>query len=636
MGKSKKKKFRAAKAEPTGLTSVKEIETEIENFVPNAHGTVSDVIEQLQSVNVETRECGCSTLANLVSQPEVIPLLLQHNIVKIVAPLIVDPSPHIRHVSLGALRNLSVSGGHEVCEEMVQKDVLTPLVLLFQKYGVGWLPDKKEKIVKHDDTSENIFAEAVHLLWNICESSDLAVSVFNRETLVQYLLPCLQHQLYGFSTAIAVAQCLHAVTENNKMAAEYCQTGGTLALLSQLMTPVESADSIQLSTLVTGILINVSNPLQPQTPMATLVHTLATVLAVDVTNLIGEATQNGCLNGAGSSDEASIAHQRGAEPRGKLKEVDQILSAQQTSLEIIANLCCAGDDDWEDVSIDSGSSDEMAVDISMGEDASEECSPLCVPTEIQGALLNNDILTKVLNKAQPVEESKQLVLNNCVGGKKIANSLLRVQTHALLCVNNILNTMSADAMGGLLPLHKMWDGLVQLSNSTQAKSHLDLLEAVTSAMRAVMQKLAQLQSPKFSEITIADLQFLFALSHQDGNANVRVNAVRCVATIGGLLAKLSSPHPLLKDIGHFLLEVIGRDPELWVVAEALDSVFDVFAEDHIDPIVREIALVEKLRNFRPMLTSRINSERGRLGEHQALISMVRTNLKRFIDYKASR
>ncbi|XP_067652836.1 HEAT repeat-containing protein 3-like [Haliotis asinina] len=634
MGKSKKKKFRAAKAEPTGLTSVKEIETQIENYVPNAHGTVSDVIEQLQSVNVETRECGCSTLANLVSQPEVIPLLLQHNIVKIVAPLIVDPSPHIRHVSLGALRNLSVSGSHEVCEEMVQKDVLTPLVALFQKYGVGWLPNK-EKNIKHQDTPENIFTEAVHLLWNLCESSDMAVSVFNKETLIQYLLPCLQHELYGFSTAIAVAQCLHAVTENNKMAAEYCHTGNTLALLGQLITPVESADSIQLSTLVTGILINISDPLQPQIPMTSLVHTLATVLSVDVTNLIGEATQNGSLSDAGGSDEVSVAHQRGAEPQGKLKEVNQIVTAQQTSLEIIANLCCVGDDDWEDVSIDSGSSDDMAVEMNIGEDGSEEFSPVCVPTDIQAALQNDDILTKVLNKAQPVEESKQIVLNNCVGGKKIANSLLRVQTHALLCLNNILNTMSADALGGLLPLHKMWDGLVQLSNSTQAKSHLELLEAVTSAMRAVIQKLAHLQSPKFSEVTIADLQFLFALSHQDGNANVRVNAVRCVATIGGLLAKLTSPHPLLKDIGHFLLEVIGRDSELWVVAEALDSVFDVFAEDHIDPIVQEIALVEKLKNFRPMLISRINSERGRLGEHKALISMVRTNLKRFIDYKAS-
>ena len=51
---------------------------------------------------------------------------------------------------------------------------------------------------------------------------------------------------------------------------------------------------------------------------------------------------------------------------------------------------------------------------------------------------------------------------------------------------------------------------------------------------------------------------------------------------------------------------MSKDTDLWVVAEALDAIFDVFGEDHIDPIVREIGLVEKLKTVAPVLKSKVN------------------------------
>ncbi len=53
MGKSKKKKFRASKQEPTGLASVKETELSItEEFMPPAHGTVASVIEEVITLSI--------------------------------------------------------------------------------------------------------------------------------------------------------------------------------------------------------------------------------------------------------------------------------------------------------------------------------------------------------------------------------------------------------------------------------------------------------------------------------------------------------------------------------------------------------------------------------------------------------
>jgi len=54
-----------------------------------------------------------------------------------------------------------------------------------------------------------------------------------------------------------------------------------------------------------------------------------------------------------------------------------------------------------------------------------------------------------------------------------------------------------------------------------------------------------------------------------------------------------------------LLEIVCKDTDLWVVAESLDSIFDVFGEDHIDPVVKEIELVQKLKMIIPTLKSKV-------------------------------
>lgn len=63
---------------------------------------------------------------------------------------------------------------------------------------------------------------------------------------------------------------------------------------------------------------------------------------------------------------------------------------------------------------------------------------------------------------------------------------------------------------------------------------------------------------------------------------------------------------LFQDIGVLLLEVVCQDTDLWVVAEALDSIFDVFGEDHIDPVLKEIGLVDKLKTVAPALKSKVS------------------------------
>ena len=53
---------------------------------------------------------------------------------------------------------------------------------------------------------------------------------------------------------------------------------------------------------------------------------------------------------------------------------------------------------------------------------------------------------------------------------------------------------------------------------------------------------------------------------------------------------------------------------LVVISEALDSIFDMFKEDHTDVVVREIGLVEKLKSVQSSFKTKVN-----MGERQKII-----------------
>lgn len=55
-----------------------------------------------------------------------------------------------------------------------------------------------------------------------------------------------------------------------------------------------------------------------------------------------------------------------------------------------------------------------------------------------------------------------------------------------------------------------------------------------------------------------------------------------------------------------MLDVCSKCSDLLVVAESLDSLFDVFAEDHVDYLAREIHLLEKLKHIKKSLDPRVS------------------------------
>nr|XP_054772317.1 HEAT repeat-containing protein 3-like [Lytechinus pictus] len=259
MGKSKNKRFRSKKAHPTGLESVKEIQAEEEELGTST--TSSDtvqlktvgVLEKLQSSSAEERECACTSLANLVQDPQALQTLVQQKAVRSLGPLLVDPSSGIREAAAGALRNLTVAGGHDICDHMIDEDIMTPLVAFLLQYSDG-IPQtsakhKENKMPQHDSSLEAL-VQAVHLVWNLCESNSTAVAIANQQGLVTVFLHCLQAYQTMVDLAICAAQCLHTFTEDNLLAAqELCKPDRLAVIESALMCENSSMKLTQLQTL---------------------------------------------------------------------------------------------------------------------------------------------------------------------------------------------------------------------------------------------------------------------------------------------------------------------------------------------------------------------------------------------------
>ena len=162
MGKSRKSRYSGGqrhKHQPTGLPSVEDtLKAEADNATGNPArngsgksgipASINTCIEQLQSHESLEKECGLLTLAELSGQPEAVPIFRELRLTRHVAPLVLDPEESVRVAAVGTLLAMAMgNGSEEAIERMIQDDVLTPVVALFQRFfPAGWTPGKRKEI----------------------------------------------------------------------------------------------------------------------------------------------------------------------------------------------------------------------------------------------------------------------------------------------------------------------------------------------------------------------------------------------------------------------------------------------------------------------------------------------------------
>ena len=54
------------------------------------------------------------------------------------------------------------------------------------------------------------------------------------------------------------------------------------------------------------------------------------------------------------------------------------------------------------------------------------------------------------------------------------------------------------------------------------------------------------------------------------------------------------------------MDTCTKENEVWVIAESLDAIMDIFAEDETDILAEDINLVEKLQTVVPILKNKVS------------------------------
>lgn len=190
MGKTKKGKTKPHKINPTGLMSMSDVDLD------ESGGPINSILDQLQCANSDEKMCGLQALSTLCQKEHNIQAIVDSEIVRIAAPLLVDQDINIRHAAAGALRNLSAVSV-EICENLVEQDVLTPLLILLNQYvNNDWVPTNDKKVNQLDQKSDT-FLQAVNIVWNLCESTSVALESFNQSQLLQSFVRCLNPEVFG-------------------------------------------------------------------------------------------------------------------------------------------------------------------------------------------------------------------------------------------------------------------------------------------------------------------------------------------------------------------------------------------------------------------------------------------------------
>ncbi|KAL9706336.1 hypothetical protein quinque_009854 [Culex quinquefasciatus] len=639
MGKAKKPKVHKNQLNPTGLVDVGALlNQELANG--KSETPIQAIVDQLQSASAEDKICGLQTLATICQNDVNIAAVIESEIVRIAAALLVDADNSIRHATAGAFRNLSVLSV-EICEYMVDQDVLTPLLALLNKYaGSEWKPTFDQNLQNQMDEKSDTFLQAVSLLWNLCESTSVALDSFNQSQLLESFVKCLDWNVYGKDIAVAVAQCLLVISEDNAASWRILVNFGT-ELHSLLLLPDEDHPTVLLRTVAAGIIANV--PALAATYSGQLLQTLAKTLEVNHRTALGTVTSSLPLVGQkdvaaleviedapmeDESAEQSFQRRRRADLPSdvelEVRNVGWLLQAQRIAAEILTNICSTEEEEWQDDMDDENLSEAESVhdfDAATGmNDSLQNTDKL--PVEVLEAIKTMSLVEKLWQKAQPIAENVREILEE--NDRNLVKRVNNLRAAAMLCLHNLCNNITVEDLGGAEAVYTVWLELGQ--QVFQGQQNPKLLEASTSLMRATLEHLRK--SPElFKQMTESDLQLMLNGVNECQDSEIRANWLRMLGILGCLL-----PEPLIKLIIDFVLVTCLKEQDLWTVSEAMDSMMDIFADNDWPQLVYELGMPAKCKELDRIMKAKLKQSKRELNERYPAVCTVRTNLSRFCKY----
>ncbi|KAG1810178.1 ARM repeat-containing protein [Suillus plorans] len=471
---------------PKGLESAASSSPKNEAVLP--------IIQKLENPDASERKWACVAVSNLIqNDPSTRRLLQGKNVVGALITRLSDSEEEVWIEAAGALRNLCIDGGYDICAEMYNKNILAPLKAFVPKISSALsqflespktAPENAQKVVY--EFTENVNT----ILWCLSETSNKALNAINQINLVPFLMSFLAARAkLPIATVTAAAQCLYVLTDDNQPAIDELRSNA--AYSTCLLEIVHDEDGVKdkkiiwdrittLKVLSSGILSNVS-PFPPpssasgvdvgkeivlpllQPVVASVSLTESSELAESlVVKLALEPPQieKLSLKNAPKSDHRS-------DTEVELDRLENKLRTVQLALEILTGMCAtlpdpepipelqegepdAEEDEDNDGVIEEDVTDGMALD------------DIPITNGITTASHLPALVEPLITLIQPVRLSFPPAAGQS-SHPPTTSVLSAIHVSALECLNNIFLSLSASPSSGLAAAStsgkQIWDGV---------------------------------------------------------------------------------------------------------------------------------------------------------------------------------
>ncbi|KAJ3922238.1 armadillo-type protein [Lentinula edodes] len=486
MGKSQKKKsmrrhnpMRVPDSHlPKGLASASSTSTKNEAILP--------IIQKMEGPDASDRKWACVAVSNLIQNDSSTRRLLQgKNVVGALITRLTDSEDEVVLEAMGALRNLCIDGGYDICAEMYNKNILTILKTFIPKISnilsqyleaPKTAPANAQRLVY--DFADNV----ITTLWCLSETSNKALNAINSINLIPFLMSFLaSRDKLSIAPVLAAAQCLYVLTDDNDSAsvslksnAEYISC--LLSIAQSLNQPANGKGKdindhrlITLRVLSSGILRNIS-PL-PQPSAASIVDidkdiTLPllqpVISSVKLPEIASRAQQlvdglalepqieRMSLKNTPKSDHKSSSEL-------ELEQLEANLRTVQLALEILTGVCATLPDPSAGIEGETEIDDE---DEDMADDDEGHNNDSANPTVLPS------LVPSLLSLIQPTSLSFPPLATSSIH-PPTTTALSAIHISAMECLNNIFLSLatspnpsvSADAEGGRKVWNEVWASL---------------------------------------------------------------------------------------------------------------------------------------------------------------------------------
>ncbi|KAE9135799.1 hypothetical protein PF010_g1950 [Phytophthora fragariae] len=653
MGKAKKLRTISHKkrAPPTGGPSTAEIEELQATDFSVVAADEAQLFKGLVDLQGAVREATCVAIATMFGDVESsdeaeaksrrkLQRMVDAGLLTKLIPRVVDPLPMVRQHALGALRNISVTGGLELCELMTTQNVITPLVKVITDNATDQVLNGSG-----DQRAVRVLEQAVALLGNLCESCQAAINELTQGELLPPIFKIVKQARAHAALHLETLKLLLLISEGNAQLnelmsnnADYQQT-----IVEIIKAPADKM-GLQTRLVAVGIAVNLQTILQGEQNVACMVPVLETALAYDAVTVVQMAQQASEIY---ELSQKNVLGDDSVEVDEEREEMEQKITAAQLkvrawrddvhaltmAMELVAQLAVSGDENDDE--------EEWASD---DEDAMEEYAASQMDTDAVSA--NGSPVSKSLETSRVfplcVTILQGLVSIPQLPTKAIGKDFEKMRIRVCNAINNLLLSVSWEVLGeevvpqvfrNLCALYGNLNREVEAASATPTDFSLDssatndIEVAVTAAMLSALRR----STAENRQLAVSgeDAQLILNCAAQGRSPESRLNAIGMIGCVGKRCSSAAEKEAVGRALGSRL-----DDSSLEVVAETLNAIFDVYDDEQFDDTFRALNFLSALERTSSALKAKLKAEQKQLD--RALVAHVketRLNLLRFIKYK---